>query len=60
MMAMFREYRGDSAAVVTEDGIALTVAREMIAAAGLRDLRTGQRLVLTLDPDGHVVSIRLP
>lgn len=60
MMAMFHAYSDVEALVVAEDGTSLTVPISLLAAAGLGPLRTGQRLVITHDPDGFITSIRLP
>jgi hypothetical protein len=60
MMTMFHAYRADDALLVNEDGAMITVPARLIAAAGLGPLRTGQRLVLTLDAHDRPLEIRLP
>ncbi len=60
MMVMFRAYRDEDALLVSEDGVTLAVPTSLLQAAGLLSLRTGQRLILTLDDHGSAVAIRLP
>jgi hypothetical protein len=60
MMTMFHAYRADEALLVAEDGAMITVPVALLAAAGLGPLRTGQRLILTLDVQGRPLEIRLP
>ncbi len=60
MMTMFRGYRDDDALVVVEDGTTIVVSGEILAAAGLRQLRTGQRLVLELSASGVPAAVRIP
>jgi hypothetical protein len=60
MMTMFHAYRADDALLVAEDGAVITVPAHLLAAVGLGPLRTGQRLVLTLDAHDRPLEIRLP
>jgi cell envelope opacity-associated protein A len=60
MMTMFRAYREDNALVVTEAGATIEVDGALLAANGLRALRTGQRLIVTLDAQGAVTAVSLP
>ncbi len=57
---MFQAYLGDAAVVVTEHGVSITVPNELLLAAGLRNLRTGQRLIVSLDSDENPYGVRLP
>jgi hypothetical protein len=59
-MTIFRGYRGDDALVVTEDGTTVVVPAEILVPAGLRQLRTGQRLVLELNASGVPAAVRIP
>ncbi|MGI9137024.1 MAG: hypothetical protein ACR2JS_08220 [Candidatus Nanopelagicales bacterium] len=60
MMTMFHAYRDGEALVVSEDGVTFEVPGELLSVAGLRELRTGQRLVLDLDTAGAAIAVRLP
>ena len=60
MIVMFRAYRDEHAHVVSEEGVTLAVPISLVAEAGLRSLRTGQRLVLECAEDGSLLSVRLP
>ncbi len=60
MITTFHAYRDDKALIVAEDGRTVVVPRDLLDAAGLRALRTGQRLVLELDDAGRTIGIRLP
>ena len=60
MIAMFHEIRDGHAQLVRENGITIAVPMELLATAGLGQLRTGQRLVIVLDPHGAAAAVRLP
>ena len=60
MMAMFHDYYEGSARVVTEAGATITLPNALLLSAGLRDLRSGQRLIVSLDADGMPHEVRLP
>lgn len=60
MMTMFRGYRGDDALLVDEEGMTITAPVALLRAAGLLELRTGQRLVVRIDDQGAVTEVGLP
>lgn len=46
--------------LVTDAGAVLPVAPDVVAAAGLRRLRVGQRLAVASDDDGRVTRVTIP
>ncbi len=60
MMTMFRGYRDDNALLVDEQGMTIIAPAAHLRAAGLLELRTGQRLVVGVDDEGTVTEVGLP
>lgn len=51
---------GGDVQLVSEDGMRLIAPPGVLEAAGFRHLRTGQRLVVSVDDIGQIVDVRLP
>jgi hypothetical protein len=47
---VFRVLNQGGGEVITDDGLVIPYAAEVLASSGLRHLRTGQRLTVVVDP----------